>query len=186
MSIVLLVGIIGLQKTNYFLETIGSDGLKVDNMVVAVRVDDLAESIKDTREYDFGIQTTLDYDNTKKMRIKVEDILEKEINLKEFASLEKMVQSLLSCESDAIIYNEAFTDVIEESYSDYSDKIKIIYRYGIETKLEQKESKNVENGFNIYISGIDVSGAISTTSRSDVNIIMTINPSSKESVKFFL
>lgn len=28
----------------------------------------------------------------------------------------------------------------------------------------------------MYISGIDVSGAISTTSRSDVNIIMTVNP----------
>ena len=34
----------------------------------------------------------------------------------------------------------------------------------------------MEEPFNVYISGIDVSGAISTTSRSDVNIIMTVNP----------
>ena len=33
-----------------------------------------------------------------------------------------------------------------------------------------------EHPFNILISGIDVSGPISTTSRSDVNIIMTVNP----------
>ena len=36
--------------------------------------------------------------------------------------------------------------------------------------------KVVEHPFNILISGIDVSGPISTTSRSDVNILMTINP----------
>ena len=43
-------------------------------------------------------------------------------------------------------------------------------------RLFRKEEKNVEEPFNVYISGIDVSGAISTTSRSDVNIIMTVNP----------
>lgn len=36
--------------------------------------------------------------------------------------------------------------------------------------------KITDHPFNILISGIDVNGPISTTSRSDVNIIMTVNP----------
>lgn len=36
-----------------------------------------------------------------------------------------------------------------------------------------------DHSYNILISGIDVSGPISSTSRSDVNIIMTVNPATR-------
>ena len=39
---------------------------------------------------------------------------------------------------------------------------------------------SVEEPFNVYISEIDVSGSITTTSRSDVNTIMTVNPNIKK------
>ena len=55
----------------------------------------------------------------------------------------------------------------------------MLYQYGINTEIE-KEEVNVEKPFNVYISGIDVSGPISTNSRSDVNIIMTVNPNTKK------
>ena len=32
----------------------------------------------------------------------------------------------------------------------------------------------------VYISGIDTEGSISTTSRSDVNMLVTINPKTKQ------
>ena len=37
-----------------------------------------------------------------------------------------------------------------------------------------------EDTFNVYLSGIDVYGAISTNSRSDVNIIATVNPKTRQ------
>ena len=57
--------------------------------------------------------------------------------------------------------------------------MKILYQYGIETPIEQEDT-SVEEPFNVYISGIDVSGPITTNSRSDVNIIMTVNPNTKK------
>ena len=39
-----------------------------------------------------------------------------------------------------------------------------------------QESEDARESFNLYISGIDVDGPISTTSRSDVNIIASVNP----------
>ena len=37
-----------------------------------------------------------------------------------------------------------------------------------------------QNPFTVYISGIDVYGEISQTSRSDVNMLVTVNPQTKE------
>lgn len=45
------------------------------------------------------------------------------------------------------------------------------------TSSEQVHIDNSESTFNVYISGIDTYGDISTISRSDVNIIVTINQS---------
>ena len=45
-----------------------------------------------------------------------------------------------------------------------------------ENKNEEKEYENKNGSFNILISGIDTYGNISNVSRSDVNIIMTVNP----------
>ena len=56
--------------------------------------------------------------------------------------------------------------------------MRTIYQYGIQTEIVQEETNVIkeDESFNIYISGIDVAGPITTNSRSDVNIIMTVNP----------
>ena len=83
-----------------------------------------------------------------------------------------LANGLLSGEIEAAIYNEAFDGIIEEGIEDYKDQVKILYQYGIETEIQQEDT-SVEEPFNVYISGIDVAGPITTNSRSDVNIIMT-------------
>ena len=179
-SLLLIAGIFAFHKMNHFIDAIGSDGLKIDNMVVAVRLDNPAETIEDAKDYEFGIQTAIDRKNTETMCEEINRIVKKEISITDFKSFEELAQTLLRDDIDAIVYNEAFTSVIEESIPDYRDRVKIIHQYGIETKVEEKEEVNVEESFNIYISGVDVSGPISTTSRSDVNIIMTVNPNTKQ------
>ena len=54
----------------------------------------------------------------------------------------------------------------------------MIYQYGVEKSVETQmtEEADVQKPFNLYISGIDVDGPITTTSRSDVNIIVSVNP----------
>ena len=43
------------------------------------------------------------------------------------------------------------------------------------TKEVETPKKSKDRFFNIYVSGIDTYGAISSVSRSDVNILMTVN-----------
>ena len=178
-SVFLVVGIFTIHKMNSFIDSIDSDGLKMDNMVIAVRKNDSAENIQDAINYKFAIQTSMDKENTKNMVANVEEILDKKLDVQKFKTVENLSHALIDKSVDTIIYNEAFTGVIQEFIPDYLDQVKIIYQYGIGTELENNDNSVSGESFNVYISGIDVSGPISKTSRSDVNIIMTVNTATK-------
>lgn len=73
-------------------------------------------------------------------------------------------------------------DMICENIDSFSKKTKVIYKVRVEVKSNNNSRKiNVtEDSFNVYITGIDVFGDIDQVSRSDVNMIMTVNPKTKE------
>ena len=176
-DIVLAFGIYYMLEANQMLADVGGATYKTDNMIVVVRADDDAENIIDAQNYTFGTQTTQDQENNQLMLEDVTKVLGQEPDLKEYANVQELAQGLLDGEIGAAIYNEAFNGIIENTIPEYTDQIKILYQYGIETEIVQEEQATVTEPFNIYISGIDVSGPITTNSRSDVNIIMTVNPS---------
>lgn len=176
---VLGVGTVYLVKATAMMEDVGGATYKTDNMVVVVKVEDPAQTLMDAKNYRFGSQTTLDQKNNTIMIEDIEAKVGREINLEEYNTVVEEADALLSGKVEAAIYNEAFTSIIEESIENYSDQVRVLYQYGINTEIE-KEEVSVEQPFNVYISGIDVSGPISTNSRSDVNIIMTVNPNTKK------
>lgn len=175
-SIALGFGTYYLAEANQMLADVGGATYKTDNMVVVVRADDDAENILDAKDYKYGIQTSLDQENNQKMLADIETVLGQAPDVDEYATVQEEAQALLDGEIGAAVYNQAFTGIIEDNIEGYSDQVKILYQYGIETEIAQEEEKDVDQPFNIYISGIDVAGDISTNSRSDVNIIMTVNP----------
>lgn len=84
---------------------------------------------------------------------------------------------------DKIIFlNDDSYRTLCEEITGFEDKTKILYTVNI--KLESVDiAKNVavtDETFNVYISGIDTYGNISRVSRSDVNMIMTVNPKTKK------
>ncbi|MGN0422690.1 MAG: LCP family protein [Lachnospiraceae bacterium] len=177
--VILGIGTVYLMKTTSMMKTVGGATYKTDNMVVVVKTDNAAQSLKDAKNYRFGSQTSVDQENNQLMIKDIESSVGREINLQEYDTVVEEAEALLAGKVEAAIYNEAFTGIIEESIEDYSDQVRILYQYGIDTEIEQEET-NIEEPFNVYISGIDVSGPITTNSRSDVNIIMTVNPNTKQ------
>ncbi|MDG4505532.1 LCP family protein [Streptococcus suis] len=84
-------------------------------------------------------------------------------------------QSMLSGESQAMVFNGVFTNILENEDPDFSSKVKKIYSFKVTQTVESATEQVSGDSFNIYISGIDTYGPISSVSRSDVNIIMTVN-----------
>lgn len=184
MAVVMFTGSYYVAQANNMIGKITGGNYKVDKMVVAVRADDSAETIEDAASYTYGVQFEKGADN---IQTAVTDI-EKQvgvdtIEVKEYDSVQEQAQALIDGDCDAIIYNSAYTSLMEEAVDGYSDKAKVLYTFNIrvELNLGNKDSMATDDGitekpFTVYISGIDVYGDVSETSRSDVNIIAVVNP----------
>ena len=133
----------------------------------------------DASMYRFGTQTAVDQENTQIMVDNINTSLGREVKIEQYGTVQELANALLEGRVDAAIYNQALDGLITDAIEDYSEQVRVLYQYGIETEIEQ-ENVDVEEPFNVYISGIDVSGPVATNSRSDVNIIMTVNPNTKK------
>lgn len=155
---------------------------KIDRMVVAVLADDPANNLKDAADYTFGVQYTVKGDQVESTMKRIREELGKDVAVKEYQSVNEQAKALRSQEVKAIVYNESYKEILEDELKGYSDKVKIIYSYDIKTELKDL-TINVavkDEPFAVYLSGIDVYGEISKTSRSDVNIIAVVNPNTHQ------
>ncbi len=182
LCIVLAMGSYYLFITNSFLGSITGGSVKVDNIVIAVLADDPAQNLGDAADYTFGIQSTIDRTNVDKTIAEIDDNLGKSITTQEYDGLTNQINALYNNEVGAIIYNEAFIGNILEEHPTFEDDVRILDNVEIKTEVEATASdkKVTKEPFTVYITGIDTYGPISTSSRSDVNILATVNPETKQ------
>lgn len=181
-SILLLFASYYLFRVNSAIGEISGGDYKLDNMVVAVMADNSAENIEDARTYRFGVQYQMKGEQIRETVDAINEELGSEITVVEYENLAQQAEALHNGDVEAIIYNEGYSGILEEVFEGYSSNTKVIYSYGIKNILENKvaEVEVKDESFSVYISGIDVYGAIETNSRSDVNIIATINPTTHQ------
>ena len=123
--------------------------------------------------------TGTDNDNIQKLIADIKTSQSKALTVEQSTSYLAAYKSLVSGEAKAIVLNSVFENIIESEYPDYASKIRKIYTKNITKEVAApKVSKN--KSFNVYVSGIDTYGPISSVSRSDVNILMTVNQDSKK------
>ena len=123
--------------------------------------------------------TDTDNENIQKLIADIKTSQSKELTVEQSTSYLAAYKSLVSGEAKAIVLNSVFENIIESEYPDYASKIRKIYTKNITKEVAApKVSKN--KSFNVYVSGIDTYGPISSVSRSDVNILMTVNQDSKK------
>lgn len=178
-SIVFALGINYLYNTVDFLGRITSSGCQVENYYVVVLDNETFFKLDDLKSYKMGILTS-ESDTYKKARQE----LEKKVKTKniDYNDNMKLANDLLNENVDAIFISEAYKVNLDEEVANFKNSTKIIETISIKTKTKDiaKKVKVTEESFNIFISGIDTYGSISSVSRSDVNMIVTINPNTHE------
>ena len=123
--------------------------------------------------------TKTDAENIKQLLDDIKTSQNKDLKVEDSSSYLAAYKSLLAGETKAIVLNSVFENLIEQEYPDHAKKIKKIYTKEL-TKTVEAPKSSQNKAFNIYISGIDTYGPISSVSRSDVNIIMTVNQETKK------
>ncbi len=187
LSVVFIVlysmGIYYVGKASGMFDNISGANTKTDIINVYVMADNEAENISDAKDYKFGILSALDRENTDEAIGEISDSVGKDIEVQEFESWPDMIASLYNGSVGAIIMNSTYvSSIIEtEEYKNFEQDTKVLLEKKIVTELDVDTNKDVtDNTFALYISGIDVTGDISTTSRSDVNIIAVVNPDTRQ------
>ncbi len=129
-------------------------------------------------------------DKTIKTVHDIEDMSEVERKLQEKVSMnveyeENIVDLLLDVATDKeliILVNSGNYDAMIQNDEDYEGKVKVLDTISIVTEVEVDESglDVTKEPFVVYLSGIDTrSNSLPARSLSDVNIIMAVNPKTK-------
>ncbi|MDR2382098.1 MAG: LCP family protein, partial [Bifidobacteriaceae bacterium] len=90
-----------------------------------------------------------------------------------------LASQLVGGRFDAAVLSTNVYAAYEEGDPEFFASTQVIYSFDIETAITAPSpapSVPVGSSFIVYISGIDTSGPISRVSRSDVNILMAVNP----------
>lgn len=183
-SIILVFANLYVLKTQHTLGSIAGENIETDAMSIIVLKDSSVNEIQDLKEGSFGAYEAPDQENIEATKKDLHEVLKTTIQYESKDSYNDLAKSLYDKEVDAIILNEAYRGLFENQYPTFDEDTKVIYQHKIE-KETADISKNVNvatTPFNIYITGIDTYGPVSTKSRSDVNMIATVNPVTKRIV----
>jgi LCP family protein required for cell wall assembly len=134
------------------------------------------KKLKEIKDKDVGVIENFDGDYKKAIN-NLEDKVD--INTKEYDNALMLANNLLSKDIEVIFLDENYISILDEGINGFEDKIRILDVIEIKNKKTNQTFKEIDmdnDSFNIYISGIDTYGSINTVSRSDVNIIATVNP----------
>ena len=178
-----------VYKTSHMIEKVTTNEGKVKNIVSVIAltnsniqdITDLSTSNK------VAVLKSIDTYGTKKSikdvckQFDVEKKSELPFTIDSANSVQEAVNSLYNEDVDAIIINETYRTNIKEmeSFSDFDENTKVIYQtvYYTEAKNDALAVSDITNEpFSILISGNDTYGDVGELSRSDVNMVVTINP----------
>lgn len=168
-----------LSTTYNFLSYFNKDNYKTETFLVLALKDSDYSKLDDLDGLDIGyvkneitsINKALDKINKK---IDIENI--------EYDNYHLVFDDMIDKKLTSGLIEESNYNMILEENPNYEDLFKIIDKIKIITKIDNRDGNvNVtEDTFNILISGIDTAGDISNVGRSDVNIILTVNPKTKQ------
>ena len=173
-SLVSLVGIFGFKQmidiTNRMNQTAAFS--EVEMSIVVPKESD----IKDVSQLtSVQAPTKVDKNNIDTLMSALKKDKKVDVKVDDVASYQEAYDNLKSGKSKAMVLSGSYASLLESVDSNYASNLKTIYTYKIKKKNSNSAKQVDSKVFNIYISGIDTYGSISTVSRSDVNIIMTVN-----------
>lgn len=137
------------------------------------------KKLEDLEGKTIGILNTTSEENrlaVEQLEDKVKYVAEK---VEDYSILE---ETLLADKIDAILIEQSSSEIAREENEAYKNNTIVIDTITVQVEIRDiaKDVDVSSESFNIYISGIDTYGSITSVSRSDVNMVITVNPTTHE------
>lgn len=195
-----IYGVFASDKVGETVRSVTEEQTVTSSYAVYVRKDDKAKELEDAADYDFGVTSSYDKDNTVSAIRLLRESFDRKITTVDHDTVQEMVDALFDKDVDAILLNEAYVPIMQEleGYEDFSENTRVLYRFVVEQKKAipskpykgaagSRPTENLQpvgditsDPFVVYLSGSDTRSKTLETSNSDVNILVVINPKSKQ------
>lgn len=176
---IFIIGSIYINKTYSFMDNIGNNNSLKEKYYVVVKKESKYKSIKDLKDkdiYTFNEGIEIYTKAIKKLKEDCNKLIKSD-------SVNTMSDNLIKGKIEAILISAAHKEAIKESITNFDDVTKIVYTIEVSVEVEKQEQKEIDisdETFTVYLSGSDSYGHIAERSRSDVNMLITINPNTHE------
>lgn len=183
MILCLCVGTYYLYSTYSMFNKISGDASMTEDFHVVVLADSSYESVGDIKGKKLFV-TTGESGTYKEAKGKL--MSEAGVTYEEagdyLATGNKLIDEEGKTHDEIIFISNTNYEVMCEETGGFRKQTKIIYTVTVDIEANDiaKRVDVTKEPFNIYISGIDTFGSINKVARSDVNMIMTVNPVTKE------
>lgn len=182
-SIINIFGITYLIHTLNFFDRLKGQEYITEKYYVLVEKDSAYQDIaelegKNVETFNEGIEI---YEEAlKKFREKVNT------NITEVASVSDLLKNLTNHSTDAVLMSAVHQTALaeEQETSGLIDQTRILYTIEVKIKVDANSTRSnidvTKDPFTIFISGSDNYGNLSDRSRSDVNMLVVVNPNTHE------
>ncbi len=174
--IILVLGIIYQLNTLGFLKKIGFHNYKTENYsVLVLKSNSDIGKIESLENKKIG---SLDF-NSEGLKLARDKVKKKvKVDFETYNDVGKLRSDFVDGNIDAMLIENSILSILTEDDEDFSKSYNVIHSFSVEVEIEDttKDVDITKDSFNVYISGIDTYGTVSSVARSDVNMIMSINP----------
>ena len=182
LAVVMFVGSSYIGKANSVISNIAGVTTKTDTFPLVVLATDPATGVEATKNYTFGYNKINNKDMAESLIQEVNTTLGTNVKTRTYDNWTNIINALYNNEVKVIVFNESNRAMLEEQFTDFEEKTKVIYTKTYTTQIKENvvNKNTATESFTIYVSGNDDYGAISANGRSDVNIVATFNPKTRQ------
>lgn len=180
LSCAMAVGSFYIYKMGSVVDLLTMETFQQRAISVIVMKDSQIRNEKQLPNHQVGYISTIDSET---MNYTVNEIDQSvgHIELTDYKDFDELMTALYNQKVDAIILDEAFRTLIDQDKKSFDDDTRVIYQVlKEEGSVSAKNVDVTQKPFLIYVSGNDQYGDISTISRSDVNMLIAVNPTTHQ------
>ena len=174
LSVLMIIGSVGVGSgTSKFNKMFGDNKEEITYSVIVLK-NSSYKKLSDLNGRTIGVQPNVDTTNQNYVLKEIQK--QATVSPTEYLNYQAVAEALESHSVECILLNEAFRTALAEYDSDFSKNTRVIWKKTLKQNITTNDkSTNAAGTFIVYISGIDVYGTAATVSRSDVNMIVTVN-----------
>lgn len=189
MLTLLLIGAFGFgsyrmqQVVALFSQFNASQNVSEITMSVVVLKNSGMTTIDELKDKTVARPTTVDGDNITALIDDIKDKKNMSLTFENKDTYYQAYEALKNGEVDAMVLSSTYEGLLSQEDNTFDSNIVKVYEFKIQKQVTRRNTVTTDQKtdvFNVYISGIDTYGPITEVSRSDVNIIATVNTTTKQ------